>query len=115
MGLPWQSQGRCGEYSTIFSEWELICPEYRIVPRNRRQRRGDKGMTFLLKGGLLHCPAERWFAAQPETKPSLYARPGGVYSVATAVDDLIDRVMVDPRLNANRLVDESALGAGAKA
>jgi len=40
-------------------------------------------------------------------KPSLYERLGGVYSIATVVDDLIDRVMVDPRLNANPLVDEA--------
>jgi hemoglobin len=30
-----------------------------------------------------------------------------VYSIATVVDDLIDRVMNDPRLNANPLVDEA--------
>src|SRR5919205_1757029 len=36
---------------------------------------------------------------------SLYDRLGGVYSIATVVEDLIDRVMVDPRLNANPLVD----------
>ena len=40
-------------------------------------------------------------------KPSLYDRLGGVYSIATVVDDLIDRVMVDARLNANPLVDEA--------
>ena len=34
-------------------------------------------------------------------------RVGGVYSIATVVDDLIDRVMVDPCLNANPLVDEA--------
>ncbi len=42
-----------------------------------------------------------------ENKPSLYERLGGVYSIATVVDDLIDRVMSDPRLNANPLVDEA--------
>jgi len=42
-----------------------------------------------------------------ETAPSLYERLGGVYSIATVVDDLIDRVMADPRLNANPLVDEA--------
>ena len=40
-------------------------------------------------------------------KPSLYERLGGVYSIATVVDNLIDRVMADPRLNANPLVDEA--------
>ena len=32
---------------------------------------------------------------------------GGVCSIATVVDDLIDRVMADPRLNANPLVDDA--------
>ena len=40
-------------------------------------------------------------------KPSLYDRLGGVYNIATVVDDLIDRVMIDPRLNANPRVDEA--------
>jgi hemoglobin len=42
-----------------------------------------------------------------EQKPSLYERLGGVYNIATVVDDLIDRVMGDARLNANPLVDEA--------
>ena len=42
-----------------------------------------------------------------DTLPSLYERLGGVYSIATVVDDLIDRVMADPRLNANPLVNEA--------
>ena len=44
---------------------------------------------------------------QSAEKPSLYDRLGGVYSIATVVDDLIDRVMSDARLNANPLVDEA--------
>src|SRR5881409_2053200 len=44
--------------------------------------------------------------SQP-TQPSLYERLGGIYSIATVVDDLIDRVMNDPRLNANPLVNEA--------
>jgi hemoglobin len=50
-------------------------------------------------------------AHQDETeapaRPSLYDRLGGVYNIAPVVDDLIDRVMVDPRLNANPRVDEA--------
>jgi hemoglobin len=42
-----------------------------------------------------------------QEQPSLYSRLGGVYSIATVVDDFIDRVMNDPRLNANPLVDEA--------
>src|SRR5947207_6658593 len=44
---------------------------------------------------------------QAPESPSLYDRLGGVYNIATVVDDLIDRVMVDPRLNANPHVDEA--------
>ena len=42
-----------------------------------------------------------------QNQPSLYERLGGVYSIATVVDDIIDRVMADPRLNANPAVDEA--------
>ena len=40
-------------------------------------------------------------------RPALYDRLGGVYNIATVVDDLIDRIMVDLRLNANPRVDEA--------
>ncbi len=41
-----------------------------------------------------------------EQKSSLYERLGGIYSIATVIDDLIDRVMTDARLNANPAVNE---------
>ena len=41
------------------------------------------------------------------SKPSLYERLGGVYAIAAVVDDFIDRIMDDPRLNANPKVDEA--------
>jgi hemoglobin len=44
---------------------------------------------------------------QPQDKPSLYDRLGGVYNIAPVVDELINRVMGDPRLNANPRVDEA--------
>ena len=44
---------------------------------------------------------------QPAEKPPLYDRLGGVYSIATVVDDFINRIMIDPRLNSNPLVDEA--------
>ena len=43
---------------------------------------------------------------QPQDTPSLYDRLGGLYNIAVVVDDFIDRVMGDPRLNANPRVDE---------
>ncbi len=42
-----------------------------------------------------------------EEHKSLYERLGGVYSIAVVVDDFIDRIMADPVLNANPLVDEA--------
>ena len=42
-----------------------------------------------------------------QDSPSLYERLGGVYSIATVVDDFIGRIMIDPRLNANPRVDEA--------
>ena len=44
---------------------------------------------------------------QAPEKPTLYDRLGGVYNIAVVVDDLIDRVMDDARLNANPRVDEA--------
>jgi hemoglobin len=44
---------------------------------------------------------------QTQEQGALYQRLGGVYSIATVVDDFIDRIMVDPRLNANPHVDEA--------
>ena len=40
-------------------------------------------------------------------QPSLYERLGGVYNIATVVDDFIDRIMVDLCLNANPRVNEA--------
>ena len=44
---------------------------------------------------------------QAEEARSLYDRLGGAYSIAVVVDDFIDRIMGDPRLNANPRVDEA--------
>jgi hemoglobin len=44
---------------------------------------------------------------EPDARPSLYDRLGGVYNVATVIDDFIDRVMSDARLNKNPAVNEA--------
>src|SRR6266446_533672 len=44
---------------------------------------------------------------QQQAQPTLYERLGGVYNIAVVVDDLIDRVMTDPRLNVNPAVNEA--------
>ncbi len=33
---------------------------------------------------------------QAQEKSALYDRLGGIYSIATVIDDFIDRIMVDP-------------------
>jgi hemoglobin len=46
-------------------------------------------------------------AADSAAEPTLYETLGGVYAIATVIDDLVDRLLVDPRLNANPRVDEA--------
>ena len=41
------------------------------------------------------------------TQPSLYERLGGTYSIATVVDDFIERLLVNSTLNANPAVKEA--------
>ena len=36
-----------------------------------------------------------------QSSPTLYDRLGGVYSIATVIDDFIDPIMVVPRLTTN--------------
>ncbi|HYA20497.1 MAG TPA: group 1 truncated hemoglobin [Burkholderiales bacterium] len=42
-----------------------------------------------------------------QPRGSLYDRLGGIYSIAVVVDDFIDRVMADARLNGNPAVNEA--------
>jgi hemoglobin len=44
---------------------------------------------------------------QPDQSSSLYDRLGGVYNIAAVVDDFIDRVLTDARLNKNPAVNEA--------
>ena len=41
------------------------------------------------------------------TQPSLYERLGGAYSIATVVDDFIERLLVNVTLNANPAIKEA--------
>jgi hemoglobin len=45
--------------------------------------------------------------AQKKPEPSLYDRLGGVYNIATVVDDFIERLYVNDMLNANPKIDEA--------
>jgi hemoglobin len=46
-------------------------------------------------------------AAAQVAQPSLYDRLGGVYSIATVVDDFIERLLVNAKLNANPAINEA--------
>ncbi len=45
--------------------------------------------------------------AQEASEPSLYDRLGGVYNIATVVDDFIERLFVNETLNANPAIREA--------
>jgi hemoglobin len=45
--------------------------------------------------------------AQKKLEPSLYERLGGVYNIATVVDDFIERLYVNDILNANPKIKEA--------
>lgn len=45
--------------------------------------------------------------AQKKPEPSLYERLGGVYNIATVVDDFIERLYVNDILNANPKIKEA--------
>ena len=49
-------------------------------------------------------PAEE-AQAQEQLEPSLYDRLGGVYNIATVVDDFIERLLVNETLNANPAIN----------
>jgi hemoglobin len=58
-------------------------------------------------GMLAALTAGRPAAAQQPADTSLYARLGGVYAIASVVDEFIDRLLVDSVLNANPRIKEA--------
>lgn len=70
-------------------------------------------MTRMTQWGMTTVPAAvlvLWVAgvavAQDQPK-ALYHRLGGVYSIATVVDDFIERLLVNPTLNANPAINQA--------
>jgi hemoglobin len=63
------------------------------------------GMTTVLAAVLVVWVAG---AATAQDKPkTLYDRLGGVYSIATVVDDFIERLLVNHTLNANPAINQA--------
>ncbi len=64
-----------------------------------------RARTLLLAAGLLAtAEASRAQAPAAAAKPSLHDRLGGLYPISAVVDDFIERVYVNPTLNANPAV-----------
>jgi hypothetical protein len=83
----------------LWSDEVRSCQVYEAMLGSRNTR-----LTLM----LFWCGVElSGFIMQGMEKPSLSDRLGGVYGIATVVDDFIDRIMVDPRLNANARVAEA--------
>ena len=51
--------------------------------------------------------ADQTHSEDMSAQKSLYDRLGGVYAIAAVIEDFIDRIMDDPKLNANPKVDEA--------
>ncbi len=68
------------------------------------------GLTVLSLGcgpaETIEQPAEE-AQAEETSEPSLYDRLGGVYAIASVVDDFIERLLVDDILNANPAIKEA--------
>jgi hemoglobin len=56
--------------------------------------------AVLLAGSAAHAQEEK-------AELSLYERLGGVYNIATVVDDFIERLLINDILNANPAIDEA--------
>jgi|GEM_PF-4292810 len=89
------------------SECAVIRPESRIGSAESSANTWRLLVMYFPQCHRGTLPSQWSFIVQPEEKLSLYERLGGVYSIATVVDDFIDRIMVDPRLNANPQVNEA--------
>jgi hemoglobin len=61
---------------------------------------------LLLVTWLIFGVGHGLLAAQSSTKP-LYERLGGVYSIATVVDNFIERLLVNDTLNVNPAINEA--------
>ena len=65
-------------------------------------------VIMLVLVNITACKAQEQEQAQEqEDEKSLYERFGGVYSIATVVDDFIERLLVNDILNANPAIKEA--------
>ena len=65
------------------------------------------GIALGLLLALLAASGAAHAQSKGKAPPSLYQRLGGVYSIATVVDDFIERMLVNDTLNANPAIKEA--------
>jgi hemoglobin len=63
--------------------------------------------TVLAAGIVVMAGAATQTVTAQVKQPSLYERLGGTYSIATVVDDFIERLLVNATLNANPAINEA--------
>ena len=66
-----------------------------------------RAISYLLAGVVTMGLAVGSTASAQAAPKSLYDRLGGVYSIATVVDDFIERLLVNATLNANPAISEA--------
>jgi len=78
-------------------------------PRATWMAAGARAIRTVLPAAILIAAggAAIQTATAQEKLPSLYERLGGVYSIATVVDDFIERLLVNATLNANPAISEA--------
>ena len=70
-------------------------------------RKGDRPAVDWLQALYNATANNKGSRPNEETNMTLYERLGGVFAIAAVVDEFINRIMDDPRLNANPKVDEA--------
>lgn len=75
------------------------------MPSNPQNSRIAALLSAALLALALAAPLAAQDDAAADETPSLYARLGGVYSIASVVDALIERLYVNDVLNANPKID----------
>ncbi len=73
----------------------------------KKKRATTKSATKKTVAKKARHPAAKSSGKRQLAGPTLYERLGGVHSIAAVVDDFVNRVMDDARLNANPNVDEA--------
>jgi hemoglobin len=68
---------------------------------------GRVSVTILTAIMAITAGAATQTAMAQVKQPSLYERLGGTYSIATVVDDFIERLLVNATLNANPAINEA--------